>query len=414
MPSRRPHDNPLDRMAILELRARRGWSVADTADGFLVEPKTVASWMRRLDEPVERPLVQTVVPVNKYPDVVGYIVRRLRTLCPTMGKRKIAEVLARAGLHLGSTTVQRMSRCVGPGDDKGASALRRRQVVAKAPNHVWSLDLTVVPMQAGFWTMLKPFTWLRRWPFCWWVAVVVDRYSRRAVGFAVFRKLRDAHDVTVLMRRAVAAAGATPRHIPTDRGKQFDCREFKRWCQRRGIRPRYGAVGRPGSIALVERFIRSFKDEATRRLMMPMSVRAVRRELVLYAYWFNHYRPHQGLGGRTPDEVHFHRRPANQRPRYEPRAGWPRSGGCAAPRAAVRGRSGTAHRLTVSSLAGQFMSAPDSPRSSSEGQPRAVGSGNEPSVRADRRNRPRGLRFLSAGWSRPGVRAVTRTRRTIP
>ena len=66
--------------------------------------------MKRLDEGKERALVCTPTPVNKYPDFIRYLVRRLRTLCPTMGMRKIAEVLARAGLHLGSTTVQRMSQ----------------------------------------------------------------------------------------------------------------------------------------------------------------------------------------------------------------------------------------------------------------------------------------------------------------
>jgi transposase InsO family protein len=321
-----------------------------------VESKTVASWMRRLDEPIERPLVRTAVPVNKYPDFVGYIVRRLRALCPTTCRRKVAEILARAGLHLGSTTVQRMSRCVGPGDDETCEdgAVRgRRQVVAKAPNHAWSLDLTVVPTNGGVWTLLRPLAWLQRWPFCWWVAVVVDRYSRRAIGFGYFRKLPTAHDITALLRRAVAAAGATPRHILTDRGKQFDCREFKGWCQKRGIRPRYGAVGRPGSIALVERFIRSLKDECTRRLVVPLSVRALRRELSLYAYCFNHHRPHQGLRGRTPDEVHDHRRPANERPRYEPRAQWSRSVSCAAPRAAVQGLPGTVLQLTIGALEGR-------------------------------------------------------------
>lgn len=47
-------------------------------------------------------------PVNKFPELVSYLVERLKVLCPTMGKRKIAQTLARAGLHLGATTVARM------------------------------------------------------------------------------------------------------------------------------------------------------------------------------------------------------------------------------------------------------------------------------------------------------------------
>ena len=47
-------------------------------------------------------------PVNKFPDFVRYAVQRLKTLCPGMGKVKIAQTLCRAGLHLGATTVGRI------------------------------------------------------------------------------------------------------------------------------------------------------------------------------------------------------------------------------------------------------------------------------------------------------------------
>jgi len=47
---RRPHYPPTTRLAILELRAARGWTLAQTARIFLVSPLTIASWMGRLDE----------------------------------------------------------------------------------------------------------------------------------------------------------------------------------------------------------------------------------------------------------------------------------------------------------------------------------------------------------------------------
>jgi transcriptional regulator with XRE-family HTH domain len=105
---RRPHHLPTERLAILELRAARGWSQAQTSDRLLVTPATIASWTGRLDEEGPAALVQMREPVNRFPDFVAYLVRRLKTLCPTMGKVRIAQVLARAGLHLGSTTVARM------------------------------------------------------------------------------------------------------------------------------------------------------------------------------------------------------------------------------------------------------------------------------------------------------------------
>lgn len=158
-PPRRPQYWPVQRMAILELRAQRGWSLEQAGQRFLVEARTIAAWTKRLDERGERALVQTPTPVNKYPDFVRYLVQRLKVLCPLMGRRKIAEVLTRAGLHLGATTIQRMLTSVGPDAPAAASNLaiedrRGRTVAARVPNHVRHVDLTVVPTRAGFWTML--------------------------------------------------------------------------------------------------------------------------------------------------------------------------------------------------------------------------------------------------------------------
>ena len=67
-PHRRPHYRPTERLSILELRAARGWSCAQTARRFMVEPDTIAEWMRRVDEECESALVKTPEPVNRFPD----------------------------------------------------------------------------------------------------------------------------------------------------------------------------------------------------------------------------------------------------------------------------------------------------------------------------------------------------------
>ena len=63
----RPHYPPIERLAILELRAIRGWSLTQTANRFLVTTATVSSWMRRLNEEGPGAIVQMPVPVNKFP-----------------------------------------------------------------------------------------------------------------------------------------------------------------------------------------------------------------------------------------------------------------------------------------------------------------------------------------------------------
>jgi transposase InsO family protein len=59
----------------------------------------------------------------------------------------------------------------------------------------------------------------------------------------------------------------------TDHGAQFTVEEFGVWCRRRGIRQRFGAIGKYGSLAVIERFIRSMKNEGTCTAPAIVSVR---------------------------------------------------------------------------------------------------------------------------------------------
>ena len=259
---RRPHYPPTERLAILELKAARGWSLEQTAEAFLVTPATVASWMNRFDEEGPHALVQLPVPVNKFPGFVRYLVQRLKTLCPAMGKSKIAQTLARAGLHLGSTTVARILKqkpCPEPSPIVSEPTDDARIVTAKYPNHLWHVDLTAVPT-GGFWTSWLPFSLPQCRPFCYWVAITIDHFSRRVMGITAFKSQPDCKAVCGFLGRTIAKAGKNPKHIVCDRGKQFDCEAFRKWCQRKGIkRPRYGAIGQKGSIAVVERVILTIK-----------------------------------------------------------------------------------------------------------------------------------------------------------
>ena len=104
-------------------------------------------------------------------------------------------------------------------------------------------------------------------------------------------------------------------------------------------------MGEHGSIAIIERFIRSMKSECTRRIRVPFGLDAMRREVTFYATWYNEHRPHTSLGGRTPLELYQGLSPANEAPRFEPRFLWPWKSRCARPEARVRGRRGV--RLTL-------------------------------------------------------------------
>jgi transposase InsO family protein len=223
---------------------------------------------------------------------------------------------------------------------------------AKRPNHVWHVDLTAVPIVAGFAVPWLPFSLPQCWPF-WWVGVVVDHFSRRVMGMAVFDRPPSSRQVRQFLTNAIRQAGQTPKYIICDKGTQFWCDGFKAWCKRRKIQPRFGAVGQHGSIAVVERFIRTLKTECTRRLLMPMRREAFRHELSGYAEWFNQHRPHEWLGGRTPNEVYHNLRPANRAPRWEPRSRWPRGSPCAKPQTLIKGQPGQRLELAVTFQTGR-------------------------------------------------------------
>jgi len=338
----RPHYPPRERLAILELRGARGWSLAQTAKTFHLTAATISSWTKRLDEEGPDALLRLRHPVNKFPDLVRYIVQRLQTLRPRLGKVKIAQLLARAGLHLGATTVGRVRKqkpVPPPARVKPMASAKR--VTAKRPNHVWHVDLTTVPTAAGFWIPWLPLALPQCWPFCWWVAVVLDHYSRRLLALTIFKRQPTSQQLRQFLGRVIARVGAAPKYLITDSGPQFTAVSFKTWCGRHNIHQRQGAISQHGSIAVVERFILTLKQSGTCLLpVVPLRRRSFLRELMLFKDWYNRRRPHSTLKGATPDEIYFGHRPACRAPRFEPRGAWPRGSPCARPQTLVKGQPG--------------------------------------------------------------------------
>jgi transposase InsO family protein len=360
-PRRRPNYTSIQRLQILRLKAIRGWTTVRTAEVFLLNEHTVTEWLQRIDEEGEKALLQMPEPVSKFPEFVRAIVRQLKSFFPRMGKDQIASILARAGLHLGATTVERSLRDDPSKEDQEPAVLVEdsdsaeiRVVTSKYPGHVWLCDLTVVPTSAGFWTSWLPHTWSQVWPFCWWVAVVIDHFSRSIVGFAVFKKKPTSLEIRSFLGRTIGKVGKPPKYLITDKDSIFDCPGFKRWCrQKKKITPRYGAVGKHGSIAIIERFIKTMKDECTREVLVPLRMDAMRKELAYYTAWYNEHRPHSSLGGMTPNEFYEGQVPANTKPRYEPRLHWPRGSPCAGPQAKIKGRRGCRLVLQIAFMEGR-------------------------------------------------------------
>jgi hypothetical protein len=100
------------------------------------------------------------------------------------------------------------------------------------------------------------------------------------------------------------------------------------------------------SIAVVERFHRTFKEYLA-LIVVPEDQAAFEREGGLLVKWYNEHRPHETLGGKTPNEVGFSRPAANEQRRFEPRPRWPRGSPCAKPQVGVDGGPGDPFILEI-------------------------------------------------------------------
>lgn len=97
---------------------------------------------------------------------------------------------------------------------------------------------------------------------------------------------------------------------------------MRTWCARRGIAPRFGALYKHGSIAVIERFFGALKREMWRALARaPLRIAEVERHVAAYVEWYDAHRPHRALSGRTPREVREGRR--RRVKKIEPRARYP-------------------------------------------------------------------------------------------
>jgi transposase InsO family protein len=149
---------------------------------------------------------------------------------------------------------------------------------------VWLADISYVPTLEG---------WL-------FLAVVLDAFSRRVVGWAMADHLR-----TELVADALTMAVQARRPAPglihhSDRGCQYASQAFGRRRQVAGILPSMGRVGDCYDNAVVESVFASLKTELLHRHVWP--TRAAAR-LAIFEYieaWYNRRRRHSTLGYLAP------------------------------------------------------------------------------------------------------------------
>jgi putative transposase len=153
-----------------------------------------------------------------------------------VARKRIARLMRTAGL-CGISRRRGIATTRRDPSHHPAHDLVRRNFAADGPDRLWVADITYIPTQAGF----------------LFLAVALDAWSRRVVGWAMANSLRATLVVDAL---EMAAAARRPDGVVhhSDRGSQYTSLAFGRRCGELGVRPSTGSVGDAYDNAMAESF----------------------------------------------------------------------------------------------------------------------------------------------------------------
>ncbi len=95
-----------------------------------------------------------------------------------------------------------------------------------------------------------------------------------------------------------------PRHLISDQERVFITDAFRDLLTQRDAQPRFGAVGKHGSIAVTERVILTLKSEWLRRVPVFRGLDHLEQLLRSFAVYYSEHRGHARLGGAVPAVIH--------------------------------------------------------------------------------------------------------------
>lgn len=205
-----------------------------------------------------------------------------------VGYKRVARLMRADGLRGASghrrPTTTRRQRGARPAPD-----LVERNFTASRPDALWVADITYIPTNVGF----------------LYLAVVLDAFSRRIVGWAMAAHLRTE---LVLAALEMALDQRRPAGVihHSDQGSQYTSIAFGQRCRDAGVRPSMGSVGDCYDNAMCESFFGRLECELLARVHFVTRAEA---RLGLFEYiegWYNPHRRHSGLDYLSP--IQYERR----------------------------------------------------------------------------------------------------------
>jgi putative transposase len=190
------------------------------------------------------------------------LVLRIREICaefPRYGYRRVTAQLKAEGERVNHKRVSRIMReqdlrvrpkrrFVATTDSDHAGPIfpnLAKDLAPTGPDQRWVADLTYVRILSGF----------------VYLAVILDAWSRRVVGWAISRRI-DADLALAALEAAIADRGPPPGCLHhSDRGSQYASEPYRKKLERHGLRGSMGRRGNPYDNAKAESFMKTLKHE---------------------------------------------------------------------------------------------------------------------------------------------------------
>lgn len=211
---------------------------------------------------------------------------------PFYGSRRIAEELGvnrkrvqRLMRRMGIEAIGPKRRTTWPAKGHKKYPYLLRNVEITYPNHVWSTDITYVPMRHGFLYLVAVMDWFSRYVLAW-------RLSNTLDGSFCLEALDD------------ALSQDRPEIFNSDQGSQFTSAAFTSRLESLGIAISMDGRGRALDNVFIERLWRSVKYEEVYRREYEDGWQA-EASLADYFKFYCHERRHQSLDYQTPAAVYF-------------------------------------------------------------------------------------------------------------
>jgi putative transposase len=209
-----------------------------------------------------------------------------------VGRKRVARLMRAAGLE-GVSRRKRTRTTVRGEELRPAPDLVERDFTADGPDQLWVADITYIPTWSGF----------------LYLAVVLDVWSRRVVGWSMRKHLKtelvlEALNMAIWQRR--------PERVVhhSDQGTQYTSIAFGIRCRKAGIQISMGSVGDCFDNALAESFFATLECELIDRTSFRTRTEARLAVFDFIEGFYNPRRRHSGLGYDSPATYEARYRPA--------------------------------------------------------------------------------------------------------